>query len=208
MQKEWLSSQEVSKRTDIPLNTVNRYLRIHGHYLKFKKQGNSYRTHRESLPILSEIRRLYHENYSRDEVDEELAHISVMTIDVVDEQTKSRQSVDVATALHEMRAAFMESINEMNSKLESVQQELSETKEENIRLRSKLTDLNEITTSTSHEVAATRKELESVHTSMETVTNKVNSMNDREWSTLSIEDVRQVIQDHNQNRKKWYEFWK
>lgn len=203
MEKEWISSQEVSKLTDIPINTVNRYIRTHGHYLKIKKQRNSYRTHRESLSIISEIRRLYSNNYSREEVDEALANVSVMTVDLIDdEQTKPRQSVDVATAIHEMRASFIESMHEMNSKLESVHQELQITKEENLRLKSEIAHLKEMTTSTSQEITATKKEIESVHDSIETIENSMNNINEHEWSTLSIDDVRRVIQENNQDKKK------
>ncbi|MFD4863646.1 hypothetical protein [Streptomyces atratus] len=163
---EWFTVTQTAEKTDIPPDTVRRYVRNHRTYLKTRKRSNSYQIHRDSLRIVHEIRRLYDTGMSVKDVDEQLGNIHPMTIELVNEQKKTRQTVDVALALHEMKTGFMQVIEAQQKELRTAREELAAARQE----------INELT-------------------------KDVNEVKNRKWSTLSIDDVRKVM---NEEKKSWW----
>ncbi|MCY8232000.1 hypothetical protein [Priestia endophytica] len=130
MEKEWYTVTQTAENTNIPSDTVRRYIRQHRSYLKTRKRGHGYQIHINSLPIIHEIRRLYDEGMNVKDVDEQLSNVHPMTIELIDEHKQTRQTIDVALALHEMRESFIEVIEAQKKELQSVKEELAVARQE------------------------------------------------------------------------------
>lgn len=187
MEKEWYTVTQTAERTDIPPDTVRRYVRNHRSYLKTRKRSNSYQIHINSLPIIHEIRRLYDTGMNTKDVDEQLAYVHPMTIELVDEQKQTRQTIDVALALHEMKTSFMQVIEAQQKELQSVKEELSVARQEIQEVR----------------VSQEKRErtLNDLNNGINELTKDMNEVKNHEWSTLSLDDVRRIM---NEEKKSWW----
>ena len=187
MEKEWYTVTQTAERTDIPPDTVRRYVRNHRSYLKTRKRSNSYQIHINSLPIIHEIRRLYDTGMNTKDVDEQLAYVHPMTIELVDEQKQTRQTIDVALALHEMKTSFMQVIEAQQKELQSVKEELSVARQEIQEVR----------------VSQEKRErtLNDLNNGINELTKDINEVKNHEWSILSLDDVRKIM---NKEKKSWW----
>lgn len=187
MEKEWYTVTQTAEKTDIPPDTVRRYVRNHRSYLKTRKRSNSYQIHINSLPIIHEIRRLYDTGMNAKDVDEQLAYVHPMTIELVDEQKQTRQTIDVALALHEMKTSFMQVIEAQQKELQSVKEELSVARQEIQEVR----------------VSQEKRErtLNDLNNGINELTKDMNQVKNHEWSTLSLDDVRRIM---NEEKKSWW----
>lgn len=187
MEKEWYTVTQTAEKTDIPPDTVRRYVRNHRSYLKTRKRSNSYQIHINSLPIIHEIRRLYDTGMNAKDVDEQLAYVHPMTIELVDEQKQTRQTIDVALALHEMKTSFMQVIEAQQKELQSVKEELSVARQEIQEVR----------------VSQEKRErtLNDLNNGINELTKDMNEVKNHEWSTLSLDDVRRIM---NEEKKSWW----
>lgn len=187
MEKEWYTVTQTAEKTDIPPDTVRRYVRNHRSYLKTRKRSNSYQIHINSLPIIHEIRRLYDTGMNAKDVDEQLAYVHPMTIELVDEQKQTRQTIDVALALHEMKTSFMQVIEAQQKELQSVKEELSVARQEIQEVR----------------VSQEKRErtLNDLNNGINELTKDINEVKNHEWSILSLDDVRKIM---NKEKKSWW----
>lgn len=187
MEWEWYTVTQTAEKTDIPPDTVRRYVRNHRGYLKTRKRGNSYQIHVDSLRIIHEIRRLYDTGMNTKDVDEQLENIHPMTIELVDEQKQTRQTIDVAQALHEMKTGFIQVIEAQQKELQAVKEELVATRQE----------IQEVRASEERR----ERTLNDLNNGMNELTKDMNEIKNHEWSTLSLDDVRKVM---NEGKKSWW----
>lgn len=186
-EKEWYTVTQTATKTNIPSDTVRRYIRNHRGYLKIRKRSNSYQIHVNSLRIIHEIRRLYDEGLNVKDVDEQLANIHPVTVEVVDEKKQPRQTIDVALALHEMKTDFIQVIEAQQKELYAVKEELAATRQEIQELKTFEEKREHTINDLSH--------------SMNELTEAMNEVKGHEWSTLTLNDVRKAM---NEEKKS---FW-
>lgn len=115
----WLTVSEVSERTDIPPETVRRYLTRHSLHLQSKKGHKSYQIAESCIPVLIQIRTLYAEGKQADEVETALARSGRPTIVSVNEYGES-VNVNVVESL----AALDVKLNAIASMLMNVDERL------------------------------------------------------------------------------------
>lgn len=150
-------------------------------------ENRSYQIHVDSLRIIHEIRRLYDTGMNAKDVDEQLESIHPMTIELVDEQKQTRQTIDVAQALHEMKTGFIQVIEAQQKELQAVKEELAATRQE----------IQEVRASEERR----ERTLNDLNNGMNELTKDMNEVKNREWSTLSLDDVRKVM---NEEKKSWW----
>lgn len=207
MKMEWYTITQTAEKTEIPADTVRRYVRSHRGYLKTRKRGNSYQIHLNSLSIVHEIRRLYDEGMNGKDVEEHLSGVHPLTIEVIDESKQTRQTIDVALALHEMREGFMEVVNRLQEDNTKLHKELATTQKV---IKSYQTSheqgMNELkqTVNESYTNAEEKREQEVnvMNNSMNELKESLNEVKKQEWSTLTMEEVREAINPSHQ--KGWF----
>lgn len=207
MEKDWYTVTQTAEKTTIPADTVRRYVRSHRGFLKTRKRGNSYQIHINSIPIVHEIRRLYDEGMTAKDVDEQLANVHPFTIEVVDDSKQTRQTIDVALALHEMREGFMQAVSHLQEENMKLHKELAATKEmiESYKTVHKQ-EMNVLkqTVNDSYTNAEEKREQEvkAMNNSMNELKESLNEVKEKEWSTLTLEQVRAAM---NQTQPKgWF----
>jgi DNA-binding transcriptional MerR regulator len=108
MEKDgFLTIAEVAKETDIPAETVRRYVRRHGHHLKMKKNGKAYNISRASIEVIEKIRALYDAGKDAEAVDDALSAAGItVTVDV--DESGNHSAVDVGKVLQDMASDMKE----------------------------------------------------------------------------------------------------
>lgn len=82
-EQQWLDVSDAAKKTNIPAETVRRYIRDHGVHLKIKKSGKYYYVHNEAIDVIKQIRQLYSDGKKKNEIEEALSTAGIpMTITV------------------------------------------------------------------------------------------------------------------------------
>lgn len=123
-EKEWFSVLDIEKQTGIPNQTLRRYINNHGHHLNVKKQGKAYYLADESIKVIQEIRKLYEEGMTAQQVNDTLVERAIpMTITISDGEQKI--SVHVGEALQDLK----ESINEQNKVIRSLVEQVQKQQE-------------------------------------------------------------------------------
>lgn len=95
-ENEWLTVAEASEKTKIPVETIRRYIRNHGHHLKVKKLQKKYYLHEECMNVIEKIRELYMDGKEVTEVDERLAKAGVpltITVTATEDDRDDRHEV-------------------------------------------------------------------------------------------------------------------
>lgn len=125
MKKEWFTVSEVEKETNIPHQTIRRYIKSHGHHLHLKKKHKSYFINYSSIDVILQIRSLYSDGKTSENVDEILASISdiPMTIDI--EHGNEQVSIHVPHMLQELNNN-LKAMNEKLHEQEEINKELLE----------------------------------------------------------------------------------
>lgn len=124
MEKEWFSVAEMEKETNIPHQTIRRYIKAHGHHLSLKKQHKSFFINHSSIDVVLKIRKMYSEGKTSESVDEILANSNVpMTIEM--EKDDEQVSIHVPNMLKELNNNIV-AMNEKMAKQEKFNNELLE----------------------------------------------------------------------------------
>lgn len=114
----------VEKQTNIPNATLRRYIRNHGHHLNIRKKGKVYLLSSDSIEIILQIRQLYDEGLSQEEVEEALGQMGnpvTITVTADDKQV----TVNVGETLLELRQVM----NEQNKIIQSLADQLQKQQE-------------------------------------------------------------------------------
>lgn len=99
---KFIGVHEASEYTNIPSETLKRYLLNHEPFLNFKKEGRRYKIAVESLEILKKIREWYSEGLMKEDVNERLSEEGVpVTITV--HESEEKRLVSVNEELEEMK---------------------------------------------------------------------------------------------------------
>lgn len=105
--ENWLSIKEVEEQTDIPHQTIRRYLDRHGYHLKLKKKHKSILVHKTSIETIQKIRSWYSDNKNAEQVDELLVNNGIpMTIEYND--THENVSINFPEVLSSLRKSMSE----------------------------------------------------------------------------------------------------
>lgn len=103
MLSDFLSMSDVAKKTDIPYQTLIRYVNRHETFLNVKKEHKSFWVHSDSIEILQNIRKLYQEGLNERQVAKELSLKNIpITIDIPSEnEVQNLQSTlqDMSTTI-------------------------------------------------------------------------------------------------------------
>lgn len=103
----WFTLTDISKKLDIPYNSLARYVSRHYQHLKTKKEHTSIFVHSDSFDTLKTIRELYEKRYTQKTVDQELLGRGIpITVVVEDEnaiQTLSTTLQGMKTELETLR---------------------------------------------------------------------------------------------------------
>ncbi|OKL35991.1 MerR family transcriptional regulator [Domibacillus mangrovi] len=109
---EWITVVEMSKKTNIPQETVKRYMSMHEHLLRMKKEHGTYQLHEDCFDVLTKIRELYKQGKMNEEVDKLLTSSGTpMMVDVASEADEivsadmSKVVADIKVALEEQKQA-------------------------------------------------------------------------------------------------------
>lgn len=122
MDAEWMTVSEAAEKLQIPNDSLRRYLRIHGDWLKIRKDGRSYRIHSECLDLLRKIREAYEDNRSSDDINEILSQTQPITVQVTDERTHERKLMSIDQALQAQTKALAVYERQMANLTEEVKQ--------------------------------------------------------------------------------------
>ncbi|MCJ7983641.1 MerR family transcriptional regulator [Priestia sp. OVL9] len=117
---EWLTVATIEKQTGIPNATVRRYIRNHGHHLNIRKKGKSYLIANESIEIMEQIRKLYDDGKTLEQVEETLINTGTpMTVTVIEED--ERMTVNVGEALQTLDKR----LDEQNTLIQSLVEQMN-----------------------------------------------------------------------------------
>lgn len=117
---EWLTVATIEKQTGIPNATVRRYIRNHGHHLNIRKKGKSYLIANESIEIMEQIRKLYDDGKTLEQVEEALINTGTpMTVTVIEED--ERMTVNVGEALQTLDKR----LDEQNTLIQSLVEQMN-----------------------------------------------------------------------------------
>ncbi|HLR70888.1 MAG TPA: MerR family transcriptional regulator [Pseudogracilibacillus sp.] len=84
---EWFTVNQVSKEVNIPGETIRRYARQYGEYLRMKKgEKRSYLIHESSFDTIKKIRYLLEQGKQREQIDEILQQTETLTIQTDDNE--------------------------------------------------------------------------------------------------------------------------
>jgi len=123
-QDEWLSVIAIEKQTGIPNPTIRRYINNHGHHLNVSKKGKGYLVALDSIPVMLEIRKLYDEGKTMEQVNDTFAKRDIPMIITMSESNKE-VSVNVSEALQDLQ----KSVNEQNEVIRSLVEQLQKQQE-------------------------------------------------------------------------------
>ena len=99
---KFIGVPEASEYTNIPPETLKRYLLNHESFLNFKKEGRRYKIAVESLEILKKIREWYSEGLMKEDVNERLSEEGV-PITITVHESEEKRLVSVNEELEEMK---------------------------------------------------------------------------------------------------------
>src|SRR5699024_11174792 len=126
---EWLTVNQVSKKVHIPGETVRRYARQYGDYLRIKKgEKRSYLIHESSFDTIKKIRYLLEQGYQREQVEDILRQTEVLTIQTNDDSMNEylmnlpqlqRELIKEIKRLSEENKMHLHLIQEMKQQLDN-----------------------------------------------------------------------------------------
>lgn len=157
MENEWFTVTEVEKETNIPHQTLRRYIKAHGHHLYLKKRHKSYLINHSSIDVILKIRNMYSEGKTSENVDEILANSNIpLTIDI--ENDNEQQSVHVPNMLQELNNNLV-TMNEKMEKQEEFNDELlQQMKKQEKYINERLNKRDEALMKVMKEIMETKKQ--------------------------------------------------
>lgn len=127
--EEWITPADVSEKYNIPVETIRRYLRQHGHHLKIKKIHKKYLIHSDSVKFIPQIRDQFADGKSVEEVEEYLESKGLpLTITVQPDEHERHDRDD------RLEGAMLE----MAKKMDQFQSQFNQQKEFNRQLVDRL----------------------------------------------------------------------
>lgn len=158
MEKEWFTVAEMEKETNIPHQTIRRYIKAHGHHLHLKKQHKSYFINSSSIEVILKIRKMYSDGKTSESVDEVLANSNIpMTIDL--EKDNEQVSIHVPKMLQELNNNIV-AMNEKMVKQEEFNAELLEqVRKQQKYIDERLSKRDEALIKAMNEVMETKRQL-------------------------------------------------
>jgi hypothetical protein len=128
---DWLTVAEMEKETNIPHQTIRRYIKAHGHHLILKKKHKSYSISNKSIKVILQIRNMYSDGKTSEQVDEQLANSGIpMTISI----EKDHEQVNIN---------FPDTLLEIKNNMEKLQDRLEAQDDFNRLLIDKLAEQQE-----------------------------------------------------------------
>lgn len=125
-EEKWHSVAEMSELTEIPQQTLRRYMNNHKHLLQMKKQHRNYLISEESHEPLKKMRELYQRGWTTDQVNEEMATSGIpITIDYEDESSGEQVRIPASEVFSDIKKA-LEKQGEFNEKMEMNQEKMLE----------------------------------------------------------------------------------
>lgn len=175
---EWLTVATIEKQTGIPNATIRRYIRNHGHHLNIRKKGKSYLISDESIDVMEQIRKLYDDGKTLEQVEEALINTGTpMTVTVIEEDEP--MNVNVGEALQTLDKR----LDEQNNLIQSLVEQMNK---QQAFIETKLAERDQRLIEAIRETQETKKQIAIAAAHNEQTKKDINSS----------------------PQKKWYEFWK
>ena len=156
--EQWSTVGEVEQYTKIPERTLRRYLNIHGHHIKTKRQGRSVLISSESVKVIQDIRSWYDAGWASDRVEDALAQSG---LPVIVEISGHQMAMTPTEALQSLQSSMSEAMTAMANQMEQLRQEVAATTEQNRQLKdtieNKLEERDKLLMQTLRELQETRK---------------------------------------------------
>lgn len=132
MDTQWFTVGEIEKHTRIPERTIRRYLDIHGHHIKTKRQGRSVLIADEAVQVIRDIRGMYDAGMSSERVEEVLAQSGLPMVVEIDGHDMAMTPVE---ALLGLQKSVFEAMAVMTKEISELKQEVAASREESEGIR-------------------------------------------------------------------------
>ncbi|SFF06286.1 DUF3967 domain-containing protein [Alteribacillus iranensis] len=132
---DWHTVTETAEQTGIPAETVRRYVRTYGDYMRLKKEGRTYLIHTNSLDTVKKIRFLLDEGKQRSQVEDILQQTESLTIQTDDDEMNeymlslpqlhremSRQIKEQSHIIQELQARVEQQEAHINERMDDQEQ--------------------------------------------------------------------------------------
>lgn len=180
MEKEWFTVAEIEKETNIPHQTIRRYIKVHGHHFVLKKKHKSYFISEKSIKVILNIRNMYSEGKTSEQVEEYLANSGIPVI------------IDVKSEDEQVSINFPEVLLELKSDMSSVNEKLSEQENFNQLLIEKLSEQNEF-----------------IKKQQKYIDEKLSKRDEALVRSMrELLESKKQIAVTEQSKKKWWLFWR
>lgn len=153
---KYLTTSQVVEIVGFNDTSLKRYLNNHSDFIDWKMVGRQYRINADSIPIIQQVRKLYENNYQRDEIEEFLHNEGTpVTITVDNKDTEDNKPIislnedikDVRTLLHQQlreNEQLKQDINELKETSEDIHDELLKNNEQ---VKQELEEVKELSAS-------------------------------------------------------------
>lgn len=190
---KWLTVSEVSERTEIPPETVRRYLTRHSLHLQSKKGHKSYQIAESSIPVFMQIRTLYAEGKQADEVETALAKSGRPTIISVNEHGESTHVnvVEYLATLDAKMNAIATMLMNVDERLKlseqdhaAVKEDIKTIRQDFIAIHGEISTAQEKLINVSESVAGIRNDQEQANAQLGLIGDKITRMETHKKSSL------------------------
>jgi len=186
---EWLTIAEIAAKTDIPETTLRRYAQTFRDYLPSETDGRATRYPPEAVQTFQQIAWMYQQGHKTREIRQWLASkVPPSTTVVVEDSTLVEAQSRVVQQL-------LETIHEMKTANERMARELEQ-------LRAELAAAREEARQREEERKAREEERDKAIAELQ---QGIKELAAREWSTLTLDDVRQALAEA---RQPWWKRWR
>ena len=221
---EWLTVSEASKKINIPVETIRRYIRSHNVHLRVKKLGKKYFIHDESMTVIEQIRVLYTEGKNTEEVENSLSASGVpLTItikndhdeSVTDELQEIRKELQEQRQFNEKQKEFnIQLLQELKNQRLFYEKKFDESKYDREFIGSLRNNMEQRRLESSGHERVMNEQLENINQQLSEIKQNDNE-NVKELaehvSELSnqVEQIVKTIQEPAAvKEKKWWQVWK
>lgn len=185
MREKWYKITELADKLNIPHQTLRRYLTNHKHLIRIRKQHKAYNIHEESIPVIKNMRGLYEEGKTTEEVDRILTDSGVpVTIDIKNDEGKREK--------HEIG----EILTKMNEKLEKQADRLGQQDEHIRSLTESIQKQNEILNNQSKYIEESLERRDRL---------LVESLRESMQSSLLLASAKEEENNNNLEKKSFWE---
>ena len=137
---EWRTITQVAEDTDIPSETVRRYVRQYGDFLITKRgQRRAYLVNSNSIDTIQKIRYLLEQGHQKEQIDEILQQTEAINV-----QTNDKEMNDYMLTLPQLHRQMSNEINELGKQNLYQLKELEEMNKRNEQLIHAVRELTEL----------------------------------------------------------------